>query len=229
MGSQTNCNITLSLICPDTRNSYKKATAGIVMDSSEVEYVNDECEFAASFETALACPYNCITRVNGATERVCNGRGMCVADPGLGYVRCVCDELYYGDDCSRKYVIDTGDSLTGAGDESTRGFKIVIGLISVFVIGVAYLYMRNKKLERYAVPMLDEHEQIEPRVPEYSDDSDNEVKFGSRAKQEMVTISTSLGDKLKAKMNERKQSKTRKKGKNKYQAQMDDYLMMTIW
>ena len=94
----------------------------------------------------------------------------------------------------------------------------MIGLISVFLIGfviaVAYLYMRNKKLERYAVPMLDEHEQIEPRVPEYSDDSDDQQasssnKFGSRAKQEMVTISTSIGSKFKAKMNERKQTKKR--------------------
>merc|ERR1712130_198716 len=126
---------------------------------------------------------------------------------------------------------DDGSEGQGVPESSNvTGFKIVIGLISVFLIGfviaVAYLYMRNKKLERYAVPMLDEHEQIEPRVPEYSDDSDDDhqaAKFGSRAKQEMVTISTSIGNKFKAKMNERKQTKTRKKGKNKYQAQMDNY------
>ena len=89
--SNTNCNITLSLICPDTRNSYKQATDGIVMDSSEVEVVNNECEYAASFESALACPYNCITRSKNHPQvsRVCNGRGMCVADPKLGFVRYV--------------------------------------------------------------------------------------------------------------------------------------------
>merc|ERR1712228_914633 len=231
--SNTNCGITLSLICPDTRQSYKESSAGIVIDASEVEKVNNECEYAATFETALACPYNCISRVNDPqTSRVCNGRGMCVADPKLGFVRCVCDELYYGDDCRYKYEIDNSEQ--GNGDDmshSEAGFKIVIGLISVFLIGfviaVAYLYMRNKKLERYAVPILDEHEQsqIEPRVPEYSDDSDDD-RFNNNnrraaIKQEMVTISTSIGNKLKSKM--KQQKRTKKRGKNKYEAQEDDY------
>jgi len=229
-GSNTNCNITLSLICPDTRKEYIEARDGLVIDSSEVEKINDECEFAASFESALACPYNCITRDDADHRHVCNGRGMCVADPKLGFVRCV-DELYFGDACERKYSIDDG-SGDGSEVESSNvtGFKVVIGLISVFLIGfviaVAYLYMRNKTLERYAVPILEDHEQIEPRVPEYSDDSDEEKGYrgagGSGGKQqEMVTMKTSFGDRLKKKM--KKQKKTKKRGKNKYQAQEDDY------
>ena len=78
-----NCAFTLNLICPDTRVSFFEPSTGIVSDASEVHYVSD-CHYVASYETAFACPYNCITKVqeNGhqtsdKTFAVCGGRGMC--------------------------------------------------------------------------------------------------------------------------------------------------------
>merc|ERR1712194_610415 len=94
-------------------------------------------------------------------------------------------------------------------------------LLVVFVVAVVYLYRRNKTLEKYAVPILDDHEQVEPRVPDYSD-SDDEEQFkaqftGTRGggKREMVTMSTRIGNRLSA-------TKNKMKGRNKYQAHNHD-------
>jgi len=231
-----NFQFTLNLICPDSRDDFFEPPSEIVVDDSEVGYL-DNGHYIASYETAFACPYNCQTKVlaSGATPSdkafaVCGGRGMCVADPNLKHTRCICDEKYYEDDCSKEYVPATAP--TPAPQESSNaGFNVAIAIISIlligFVVAVVYLYMRNKTLEKYAVPILDEAEQVEPRVPDY-DDSDSE-HFHSRpkvsgGKQEMVTVSTNLsGTKKKfGGFGLGNKKKTKGRGKNKYQAQYSD-------
>lgn len=197
------------------------------VDSDVIDIDGDGCSFSASMETAYACPSNCIIpSEDGKSVSVCNGNGMCIADPALKFVRCVCDELFEGDYCSRPKVIDDGTS-----DEikphSDTGFTATIAIISillvVFVVAVVYLYRRNKTLEKYAVPILDEHEQVEPRVPDYSDSDSGDYPgtkrmgkvSGSNGGKEMVTMSTRIGSKFSQSV---QQTRNKMKGRGKYQA-----------
>eukprot|EP00485_Elphidium_margaritaceum_P008002 CAMPEP_0202702010 /NCGR_PEP_ID=MMETSP1385-20130828/15051_1 /ASSEMBLY_ACC=CAM_ASM_000861 /TAXON_ID=933848 /ORGANISM="Elphidium margaritaceum" /LENGTH=702 /DNA_ID=CAMNT_0049359561 /DNA_START=75 /DNA_END=2183 /DNA_ORIENTATION=- len=212
-----NCALTVDLVCPNSRSSFLQTTTiqEVTTVNATVRSVDGACVFSTTFETPLACPYNCITR-HDEGYRVCSGRGMCVADPMAGFVRCVCDARYQGDHCETAVVTpSTSDSTTTASTHSHAGFAVALLFLSLllvaFVGGVVYLYLRNKKLEKYAVPILDEYDQeqsqqIEPRVPDYSD-SDSEhfhkrPKIGGVMKNttstrqqyndEMVTVATSL-------------------------------------
>jgi len=148
---------------------------------------------------------------------VCNGNGMCIADPSAGFVHCVCDEKFEGPYCSKEVVIN--DNSNGMKPHSDTGFTATIAVIAILlvVVGVAavYLYRRNKTLEKYAVPILDEHEQVEPRVPDYSDDDSDEFpgtkRLGTHPRKEMVTVSTRISSKLSA-------TRNKMRGKSKYQA-----------
>ena len=128
----------------------------------------------------------------------------------------------------------TSSPTSSSSQHSDTGFNVAIAIISIlligFVVAVVYLYLRNKTLEKYAVPILDEAEQVEPRVPDYSDsDSEhfhNRPKIGGTTggKQEMVTVSTNLGNE--SETGKKRfggfglgNKKTKKRGKDKYQAQ----------
>eukprot|EP01083_Nonionella_stella_P312169 1115630_1 len=181
-----NCGITINLICPDTRLSYAKPTTGVILDTSEVINLR-ECQYEASFETAFACPYNCIVKDKEQnTFSVCNGHGLCVADPAIGFVRCVCDEKYYGDYCSHEIgtmdwvetnepseiptserpsisTIDTDDGHKINDDEEKDRTMLVLiatgssfGVVSLMCV-ILYLIRKKKKLkEQYE---LLKHEQ----------------------------------------------------------------------
>merc|ERR1712204_154306 len=97
-------------------------------------------------------------------------------------------------------------------------------LLVVVGVAVAYLYRRNKTLEKYAVPILDEHEQIEPTMGGNYSDSDEEhfrerkKVIGSgigRSPKEMVSMGMhKVGEKMK-----KEKGKTKGRGKNQYHAQ----------
>eukprot|EP01083_Nonionella_stella_P025407 69966_1 len=229
---ELNCGISINLICPDTRLSFVEPKTGIVLSKSEV-IDHGECQYEASFETAFACPYNCIVQdKKHNTFSVCNGRGMCIADPAIGFVRCVCDEKYYGDHCGHE--IKTVDMTQGTPKKhSDVGFNVAIVIISllliVVVFAVVYLYKRNKTLEKYAVPILDEHEQIEPRVPDYSDSDSDHFRNRPRARNnEMVTMTLSGAfnnnktESKSSKLREQVRAKFRKKSKGQYKNFSDD-------
>ena len=150
-----NCELYINLICPDTRKSYDKTQAGVIYTESEVDDLG-ECQYMLDYNTAFACPYNCITEGNEDTFSVCSGNGLCVADPGIGIVRCICDEKYYGSSCNKE-VQNTSSDIQ---QRSYVGFNVAIAIISIlligFIIAVVYLYMRNKTLEKYAVHILDD-------------------------------------------------------------------------
>lgn len=211
------------MMTSDTRRTYSESsTAGrlVQVDSEVVDSDGNGCSFNASWETAFACPSNCIVPSKDHSEvSVCSGNGMCIADPAVGFVRCVCDELFEGEDCSMK-VSDHNNADGGGRAHSDTGFTATIAIISillvVFVVAVVYLYRRNKTLEKYAVPILDDHEQIEPRVPDYSDSDSGDFPGtkrlgGVNGGKEMVTMSTRIGQKLSA-------TKNKMKGRSKYQA-----------
>merc|ERR1719464_1724077 len=128
---------------------------------------------------------NCVEMDDNGKATVCSGHGMCVADPSAGFVRCVCDEAWEGAQCGRA-TSDGGDVVIVKEAKETTGFSVTIVVISLLLVvvgvAVAYLYRRNKTLEKYAVPILDEHEQIEPTMGGV-DDSDSDDRHFRERKQ----------------------------------------------
>eukprot|EP01083_Nonionella_stella_P249495 862674_1 len=142
-----NCKFTINLICPTTRIEYFEPKDGFIIDSSEVTD-SGGCHYEAKFETAFACPYNCITENKNAFS-VCNGVGMCIADPSAGFTRCVCDEGYFGATCAEEInqIMQTPSPTTSNTSNTanyTMDIVIVAVLTIVLVFVLVYCYIRKK-------------------------------------------------------------------------------------
>jgi len=98
----------VNLVCPrDASAVFDPYTETEVAVYEYVEEVST-CVYAFTMESAIACPYQCIT--NGTTESdphahaftVCSQRGICAADPEAGFVRCLCDDGWTGVYCDER-------------------------------------------------------------------------------------------------------------------------------
>eukprot|EP01084_Bolivina_argentea_P001980 3653_1 len=100
-----------NLICP--KDQFKTYSSNSESEINEYEYVEEDDKYLCSYEftqeSAVACPFQCITnstKTNGdIIFTVCNGKGICAADPNAKMVRCLCDNGWKGIDCNIKDTI----------------------------------------------------------------------------------------------------------------------------
>lgn len=168
--SQANREFAITFQCPTTARSYYNLS--VVKSFSDLVEESDieKCSYSMTWETPLACPYECITTTTESTHSntkiisVCSGRGICAADPEAGFVRCLCDDGYTGNDCSQ---IQNTNASTSTDDH--KGFTItilVICILLVILMGVVvYLYYRNKSLRELTTHLMKTGE-YEDGVPE---------------------------------------------------------------
>lgn len=173
---QLNRKFNISFVCPDSTRDYYSPDE----ETTFIEYVDElhDCEYDITIETALACPYECISDVYDEDDNVeddvfgvCGGRGMCAADPSAGMVRCLCDEGWGGVDCN----LETRYSSNGLVDDH-KAFQIAIAVISIVliaVIGIAvYMRMRYKTLEKNLLRQA--------LVDDAEEDSTNQAPIGGQ-------------------------------------------------
>ena len=150
------------------------------------------CEYNISIETALACPYECITDAydNSTGEfvsdqfTVCSGRGICAADPSAGIVRCLCDSGWSGADCNTK-VVSTAATVT----DNHTGFQVAIAVISIILLAligiVVYLKMKYNSLQKNLQRQL---------LEEDEDDMEIDVTNAAGTKMELAAVKDEESD-----------------------------------
>ncbi|ETO13601.1 hypothetical protein RFI_23768 [Reticulomyxa filosa] len=183
--NQGNRQFTINWLCPATNRSYTLEEEQIIttyVEETDAHY----CGYNLNIETALACPYQCLTETgnNPTYYSICSGHGLCAADPIAGSVRCLCDSGFEGDRCESVYHYQTTSAQ--ASHDNHVGFQVAISVVTILVILflaiAAYLYMRNRSLEKFRGQLLeDEADEVispavhdDPKAPDDMHDSDSE-------------------------------------------------------
>eukprot|EP00486_Rosalina_sp_Unknown_P009849 CAMPEP_0201596474 /NCGR_PEP_ID=MMETSP0190_2-20130828/193148_1 /ASSEMBLY_ACC=CAM_ASM_000263 /TAXON_ID=37353 /ORGANISM="Rosalina sp." /LENGTH=466 /DNA_ID=CAMNT_0048056841 /DNA_START=573 /DNA_END=1973 /DNA_ORIENTATION=+ len=158
------------------------------------EYVEEEdtCVYAFTMESAIACPYQCITNTTDSENKeaftVCSQKGVCAADPNAGFVRCLCDSGFTGVYCEQ---IDSPQPTVQptiaptVGEASEGGFVVTIVILIIVilvVVGVGYFIWRNQKMKI-------QEQQTELDFIKLGDENDKEtLTTDSKGKTQFATI-----------------------------------------
>ncbi|ETO24755.1 hypothetical protein RFI_12404 [Reticulomyxa filosa] len=181
----TNREFTINFVCPSSAKKYPSPEKTLSLTSYVEESDAHLCHYSLTWETAAACPYQCVG--DGSQYTVCNGRGICAADPIAGSVRCLCDANFEGDWCETSIQPSTTTTAAASHSDSHVGLQVAISIVTILVIVFIavslYLYIRNRSLEKFRGQLLDEDADditspplhTEPKVPDDMSDSDSEA------------------------------------------------------
>ncbi len=98
--SGENRKFTFNFVCPDSNREFYNPADELKFETTVSESDEHACDYSITVETTLACPYECLTKESDEGFTVCGGKGLCAADPNVGFVRCLCDDGWTGNGCS---------------------------------------------------------------------------------------------------------------------------------
>ena len=187
----------IHLLCPRDQTSifdpYEETEVGLY------EYVEEEstCIYSFTLETAIACPFQCITNTTddegNEAFTVCSGRGICAADPNAGFVRCLCDYGWKGVFCteidSSSPTLSPTNVPTAAGQTKKGGFIatiVILVVVVLFVVIAGYFLYRNLRMKI---------NQQQSRIADYEamEDDDKKGMIGNATTSSVETTTDSTG------------------------------------
>ena len=189
-----NREFNIELICPDSNRNYFNPSfeSNNIINSLVIQYPT--CIYTISYETALACPNECISSVRETVHEeeeegngeeasvtieeeaysVCNTRGICASDPNAGYSRCICDNGWGGRLCDEYYGKNEVRYVTN--NNGTVKALVVVAIVVLVIMLVLALYLCHRIRLRQMQTKSHYHQFKQSMLQSHDDDINGDTK-----------------------------------------------------